>query len=235
MVSECFGWFRTHARRFGGFRGVSMITISFKKITHSSDLQQAQRAKDDLRTKEPGASLGERYARCVWTDYGAHVYIIVWLSQTALKDGSWWKHYFGHLARLFESVLWGKVEKEFCKLNSKHFSRIDPWSCTQCCKHNPWSWAKLCPQLLWFQRRCSCFKMDTCETTEQSTSCCQRRWPGGKGMVSTDFAAMTYSYILWIIMTIIIYYLNSCLVGREDPNESLDLNSYGNRPAALAL
>ena len=70
-----------------------MITISFKKNSHSSDsdLQQAQRAKDDLRTKEPGASLGERYARSMWTDYDAHFCIIVWLaylSQIALKDGS---------------------------------------------------------------------------------------------------------------------------------------------------
>lgn len=181
-----------------------MITISFQKKSHSSDsdLQQAQRAKDDLRTKEPGASLGERYARSVWTDYDAHFCIIVWLaylSQIALKDGSWWKYYFGHLARLLKSVVWGKVEKEFCKLNSKHFSRIDPWSCTECCKHNPWSWAKLCPQLLWFQRRCSCFKMDTCETTEQSTSCCQRRWAwwqrnGVHRLCSNDLPLHTMNY-----------------------------------------
>ncbi len=95
---------------------------------------------------------------------------------------------------------------------------------TECCKHNPSFWTELSPQLLWFQRRCSCFKMDTCETTEQSTSCCQRRWAWwqrngdndwfttdhdasfGVGMVFTDFAEMTY------LSTI----LNSCLVGVED-------------------
>ena len=48
-----------HASGFGGFIATSMITMN------RSDLPEAQRAKDDLRTKEPGVSLGETCARSV--------------------------------------------------------------------------------------------------------------------------------------------------------------------------
>ena len=57
-----------HASGFGGFIATSMITMN------RSDLPEAQRAKDDLRTKEPGVSLGETCARSVCEQTTWHIF-----------------------------------------------------------------------------------------------------------------------------------------------------------------